>query len=398
MSSTPIDYDPFAEAVREDPHPYYRRLRADAPAYYLEGYDAWALSQFQDIWNASSDTEHYTNTGGAASAQLLTKVQPVDPMINTIDPPEHTLLRTALRRNFLPRNVARLEGEARKLCSRLLEEAKERGGVDIVREFGSRLSVTIACLAIGLPVEDGPLLTKLVQGFFSHDPDTGGMTAEGMQYLGELNTYCADKIAERRRNPNDSGDPLDTIATMHYEGAPYASAAAATHISMLVVGGSETFPKVLASTMVRMAEYRDQRNEIIADPSLIPDAFDEALRFDMPTQYLGRTVKKDHTLHGQTIRAGQTIIFLYPSANRDENEFANPDTFDIHRKPPRLLSFGAGVHQCLGRHIARMEGKVSLETLLPALGDYEIDFDNAVRLRTEFVQGYGSLPIHFTPL
>jgi cytochrome P450 len=395
MSNPPIDYDPFAEAVRRDPHPYYRRLRDEAPAYYMQKYDAWALSRFQDIWEISGDTEHFCNGKGAASAQLLTKDQPVIPTINTIDPPEHTALRAEIRKNFLPRNVRALEEHARPLCRELLEAALDRGEVDIVREFGSRLSATIACLAIGLPVEDGPYLTTLVQAFFTHDPDTGGMTPEGLATLNELNEYCVEKVRERRRQPRDVQDPLNSIATFEHAGALYSDEAAGSHIGMLVIGGTETFPKVLASAMIRLAEHPDQRAELRADPALIPDAFDEVLRYDMPTQYLGRTVKREVEIHGQKLQPGQAVIFLYPSANRDEREFARPDVFDIRRKPARLLSFGAGAHQCLGRHIARMEGRVSLETLLPALGDYEIDFERALRLRTEFVQGYGSLPLRF---
>jgi cytochrome P450 len=149
--------------------------------------------------------------------------------------------------------------------------------------------------------------------------------------------------------------------------------------------------------MLRLAEYPHFREKLRDEPGLIPDAFDEVLRFDMPTQYLGRTVAKPFELHGQTLRPGHGVIFLYPSGNRDEREFERPDEFDIYRKPPRILSFGTGPHQCLGRHIARMEGRVSLETLLPALGDYEVDLANAVRLHTEFVQGYGSLPVTFAP-
>ena len=392
-----IEYDPFEESTRENPYPVYARLRAESPVHYMEKYDAWALSRFQDIWDASGDVEHFTTSKGAAPAQILTKDQPVVPTINTTDPPEHTTLRTAVRRNFLPRRVGELEVQARELCNRMIDEARERGEMDIVREFGSTLSATIACRAIGLPIEDGPLLSRLVQGFFTHDPDLGGMTEEGLASLFELNDYCVEKIRERRKQPDSNEDALSVLASIEAKGERYTDEEAGSHVGMLVIGGTETFPKVLASAIIRMARHPDARAAILADPSLIPDAFDEVLRLDMPTQFLARTVRSPHTIDGQRLEPGQGMIFLYASANRDEREFADPDTFDIHRHPPRILSFGAGNHQCLGRHIARMEGRVSLETLLPALGDFEVDFDRAVRLKTEFVQGYGSLPIRFTP-
>ena len=395
VTMQPIEYDPFSEAVRRDPHAWYRRLRAEAPVYYIEGYDAWALSRFQDVWDASSDTVHYSTTRGTAPAQLLTKDQPAIPVLNLLDPPEHTALRGSVRRSFLPRHVRDLETHARALTRQLVDEYRERAELDVVREFGSRLSVTIACRAIGLPVEDGPQLTEWVQGFFTHDPDTGGMSAEGLAALGELNSYCVDRIRERRRQLRGGDDPLERLATFEFEGRRYSDEEAGAHIGMLVIGGSETFPKVLASAILRLAEYPQQRAALREDPTLIPDAFDEVLRFDMPTQFLGRTVTKEHVLHGQTLRPGQPVLFLYASANRDEREFEDPDRFDIRRQPKRILSFGAGTHQCIGRHIARMEGRVSLEALLPALGDYEVLHERAVRLHTEFVQGYGSLPVRF---
>jgi cytochrome P450 len=388
-----IDYDPFSEAVRNDPHPYYKRLRDEAPAYYMKAYDAWALSRFRDVWEASADTESYSAAKGTTPAQLLTKDQPVAPMLNLMDPPDHTALRSVIRQCFLPRHVRALEPVARKLAGELLDGVRERGSFDAVGEFGARISVTVACLAIGLPVEDGPLLTRLVQGFFHHDPDTGGMTPEGMASLLELNRYCEDMVRARRREPVDSPEALNVLARFELNGRRFEDAEAASHVSMLVIGGSETFPKVLATGLLRLWQHPDQRAQLIADPALVPDAFSEILRYDMPTQFLGRTCKRDVALHGQTLRKGQAVIFLYASANRDEREFTDPDRFDILRRPPRVASFGAGAHQCLGTHVARMEGKVCFQEILSRFPDYEVDLSRAVRLRTEFVQGFGALPV-----
>jgi cytochrome P450 len=388
-----IDYDPFSEAVRNDPHPYYRRLREEAPAYYMAAYDAWALSRFQDIWDASADAVRYSAARGTTPAQLLTKDQPVAPMLNLMDPPQHTKLRAAIRQCFLPKHVRALEPVARKLLGELLDEARERGGFDAVGEVGCRLSVTVACLAIGLPIEDGPLLTGLVQRFFHHDPDSGGMASEGLAALGELTRYCEDMVRARRRAPKDSPEALDVLARFEQDGRRYSDEAAASHVSMLVIGGSETFPKLFASSLVRLAEHPEQRARVTADPALAPAAFEEVLRFDMPTQFLGRTLLADVELHGQRLRTGQSVIFLYASANRDPREFDDPDRFDVERRPARILSFGAGAHQCLGRHVALMEGRLCLEEVLARFPDYEVDLAGAQRLHTEFVQGFASLPV-----
>ena len=279
-----------------------------------------------------------------------------------------------------------LEPVVRALAEELLDEMAERGEFDAIGDFAARLSVTAACMAIGLPVEDGPLLTKLVQRFFHHDPDEEGVTAEGLAALAELTGYCEDMVRSRRQRPVDSPEALNALVAFEAEGSRLSEADAASHVAMLVIGGSETFPKVLASALRRLWEHPDQRAGLVRDPSGIPDAFNEVLRFDMPTQFLGRTLTADVELHGRKLAAGQPVIFLYASANRDEREFDAPDRFDVTRRAPRILSFGAGNHQCLGTHVARMEGRVCLETLL-------VDLASAQRFRTEFVQGFASLPV-----
>lgn len=387
-----FEYDPFSEAIRNDPHPIYRRLRDEAPLYYMQKYDAWALSRFQDIWDASGN-DALSAAKGTTPAQLLTKDQPVAPMINLMDPPAHTQLRSVIRKCFLPRHVRGVEPVARALVCQLLDEVAEREDFDAIGDFAARLSVTIACMAIGIPVEDGPMLTEHVRRFFHHDPDAEGMMPQGLGALEDITRYCEDLVRARRKAPVDSPQALDALVNFEIDGRAFSDTEVASHLSMLIIGGSETFPKVLANALVRLAEYPDQRSQLIRDPSGIPDAFNEVLRYDMPTQFLGRTVVRDFQLYDETLREGQGIIFLYPSANRDEREFEEPDVFDINRRAPRMLSFGAGHHQCLGTHVARMEGKVCLEEILKRFPNYEVDMDRAVRLRTEFVQGYASLPI-----
>ena len=391
-----MDYDPFAEWVRNDPQPVYKQLRDEAPAYPLSKYGAWALSRFQDIWDASSDAETYSAAKGTTPAQLLTKDQPVTPMLNVLDPPLHTKLRSVIRQCFLPKHLRSLEPIARKLFEDLLDQAIARGSsCDLVGDLGSQLSVRVACMAIGLPASDATYLNRLVQAFFHHDPDTQGMAPEGLAALQELADYCLYRIRECRRKPQDRPEAIHALSRFELDGRRFSDEDAASHVTMLVIGGSETFPKTLASAALRLWQYPDQRRECAKNPSLVPDAYNEAVRFDMPTQFLCRTLKRDVELHGKKLRKGQSAMFLYASANHDEREFENPDAFDIRRRPPRILSFGAGTHQCLGTHVARLEGKITLETLLARIPEYEVDLENAVRLRTEFVQGFEKLPIRF---
>ena len=391
-----IDYDPFRQDVREDPYPWYRRLRDESPVHYLEKYDAWAISRFQDIWDCSSHPA-FSTARGSAPAQVLTRDQPVTPMLNVMDPPQHTRLRSVIRKCFMPSHLRGLEPVARELFEGLVDEVIERGECDVVQELGSRLSVQLACMAIGLPVEDGPLLDGYVKRFFEHDPDGGGVSQRGLVALQEMTAYCLDRVRERRKSPGDGAEALNALVRFELDGRAFSDEEAASHVTMLIIGGSETFPKTLANGVRRLWEFPEQRARLAADPAGVPDAYNEILRFDMPTQFLCRTLTEDVELAGQTLRAGQATMFLYASANHDEREFEDPDRFDIGRCAQRLLSFGAGTHACLGTHVARLEGKITLETLLARMPDWECDLERAERFQTEFVQGFSSLPIRFTP-
>lgn len=390
-----IAYDPFDPAIRKDPHPIYRRLREESPCHPLEKYDAFALSRFQDIWDASNDPQSYSTARGTTPAQVLIRDQPVTPMLNVMDPPAHTKLRAVIRQCFLPKHLRGVEPTVRALFAELMDEVAERGACDVVQELGSRLSVQVACMAIGLPREDGPLLDSLVKRFFRHDPDSGGMTADGLAALQELSDYGLERVRACRRAGPEGPEALPALCRFELDGQPFSDEEVASHVNMLVIGGSETFPKTLANGVLRLWEHPDQRARLAADPSGIPAAYDEILRYDMPTQFLCRTLKRDVTLHGQTMRAGQGVLFLYASANRDDREFREPDRFDVARRPERILSFGAGTHQCLGTHVARMEGRITLEAILARMPDYEVELAGAERLETEFVQGFSSLPIRF---
>jgi cytochrome P450 len=387
-----LKYDPFSEEVMRDPLPIYARLREEAPCYHIEEYDAWALSRFEDIWNASLDNEHFSCAQGTTSAHLLTRVQPVTPMLNLMDPPEHTELRAKIRPFFGPAKVRSLEPFMRELVREALEAARERGELDAMADLAQPLATKVACRVNGFPQEDGELLHQFVARFMRREPGVQGMTPDGLKAMEEMFGYFIGLIQKRRAAGADQDTVVDLFARMDLP-----LEAIASHLTMLIIGGSETFPKVFATGIRRLHEHPDQRAELARDPSLIPDAFQEILRFDMPTQFLCRMTTEKTSFHGKTIEPGQPVLFLYPSANRDRREFRDPDAFDIHRRPPRILTFGHGTHSCLGIHVAKAEGRIALEETLRRVPEYVADLGRAQRLVTDFVQGYSSLPISFEP-
>lgn len=388
-----VDYNPFSEEVMADPYPVYRRLRDEAPVYRLANYPCWALSRFEDVWNASLDAKSFSVKGGTTPSQLLTKAQPVTPMINSMDPPAHTAMRAQLRPFFAPARIRELEPQIRALFSAALDEFVEQGGGDLVGDFATRVATNVALIVSGIPLEDGEMLYRLVQRFFGHEEGVDGMSPDGIKAWMEMFEYFAGLAARRRAKGTSGADPLDVLIDFESDGRCLEDLEIASHMSLFLIGGSETFPKVFANLARRLFDHPSQRAAVAADPSLAPDAMIEALRYDMPTQFLGRTVVRDALLHGEKLRAGDVVLFLYASANRDPREFPDPDTFDIARRPPRILSFGHGTHACLGIHTAKAEGRIALEELLRRDPEYEIDLAGAKRLRTEFVQGFSHLPV-----
>ena len=341
-----LEYDPFSEEVMRDPHPTYARLREEAPCYHLEKWDCWALSRFEDIWTASMDAENYSTELGTTAAHLLTKVQPVTPMINLMDPPRHTKLRSQISRFFTPGRVRSHEAAIRKIVDDAFDAVLAEGKCDLFNDVAAKISVQVACLANGFPMEDAEMLNKLVWRFFGREEGVDGMTEDGLAAMMEMAGYFVELIQARRKDGIDDGSVVNKVVSIDLDGEKLDDQSAASHLSLFLIGGAETFPKTFSSAIYLLYKHPDQRAECVADPSLIPDAFNEALRHDMPTQFLMRTLKNDVELHGETMKKDRPVMFLYPSANRDRREFENPDVFDIKRKPPRILSFGHGIHGC----------------------------------------------------
>jgi cytochrome P450 len=390
-----IDYDPYSEEVIRDPYPIYARLREEAPCYHLPKWDAYALSRFEDIWNASMDNDSYSTRFGTTASHLLTKVQPVTPMINLMDPPQHTVLRARISRFFTPGVVTRLEPQIQGFVDEAFAPLRDGKGADLFNDFAAKVSVKVACIANGFPLEDSDMLNRLVWRFFARQEGVQGMTPDGLAAMMEMTAYFKDLIQKRRKAGVSDKSVIDTVLGVEIDGRRYSDEEAGSHLSMFIIGGAETFPKTFSSAVYRLWQHKGQRTRCAKDPGLIPNAFREVLRYDMPTQFLMRTLRKDVTLHGVTMREGRPVMFLYPSANRDPREFANPDGFDIDRNSPRILSFGHGTHACIGLHFAKLEGKLCLEKLLGLRPEYEVEEAKLKRIRTEFVQGWESMPVRF---
>jgi len=387
-----VSYDPYMPEIIDDPYPVYARLRAEDPVHYLERFDAWALAGFEDIWNASQDNVHFSVRNSTAERGFLEREPASLEVLTTLDPPDHTVLRKALFPHFGPRAARALEPRVRAWVRELLDRQRDAGRIDAVDELAQPIAVRVACAVGGFPLEDAGELIEMVRSTFVRTEGTEGQTEAGREARDTMREYLVDLVRERMRAPARQ-DALGVLLEMRDEQGRYTPERVAQHLTLVLVGATETFPKTFASGLLRLWQHPDQRRECVEDPSLVPGALQEILRYDMPTQWLGRTAIAPIEIGGKKIEAGQPVLFLYPSANRDEREFDAPDRFDIHRAPERILTFGHGTHRCLGAFMAQMEGRVLLEETLRAFPDYEVIESELYRPRTEFVQGYQRFPI-----
>ncbi len=393
-----LHYDPYSEEALRDPYAIYKRLRAEKPAYYIEKYDAWALSRFEDIWKASLDMKSYSvAAAGASTGHLLTRQLPVNPSLMHTDPPDHTRLRSQIKAPFTKQQVATLEPTFRRIVRDQLARIAERGEGDALNDLSQPVATRVTCVVLDLPESDAPRLEELVDRIFAREPGTVGLPESGVAAFGELDAYFLEMVRERRRKPSDVDDMLNRHLSVELSDRRPSDEEIAAYMTTLLIGGVETFPKVFAGGVVRLDILRDQRSLLLEDPSLIPNAIDEIGRYELPLQMLGRTVIRDVEFHGEKLRAGQPVMFLYASAHRDEREFEDPDTFDVRRSIPRVLTFGRGTHACIGQHIALLEGRILLEEMLALMPDYEVDTQGLVQAQSEWMQGYLAVPIRFRP-
>ena len=391
-----VQFDPYSEALFTDPFPVYRQLRDTARDLYLEQYDCFFLSRFDDVHNACRN-KNFTHAAGTTPMTLLQGVPAPGRALSSMVPPEHTALRAALNPDFYPAAVRAMEARTRAVVRGYLDALTPRGTFDVNGDFAQRLAVYLTLVIIGLPVEDADWVAAQVKLAFNRAPGVRGPTAAADQANKNLQDYAWAAIAERRRRPQGSG-VLEKLMAFEFEGKTLPDSELVSNIFLLIIGGSETVPKAFAGAVYQLLKHPDQRAEVAANPELAQDAFWEALRTDMPTLMLGASAAVDTEICGGTkVRAGQKIMNLWASANRDEREFPDPDRFDIHRRAPRIVSFNPGRHICLGIHVAQLEGRVMLQELLARIPDYGVDEDRAIRLRSEMFRGFQCLPITFKP-
>ena len=392
MPPVDVEYNPYAYEIHEDPYPTYAALRERAPAYRNDALDFWALSRHADVLAAFKDTELFSNDHGVSlDPESWGPQATAGTSFLALDPPRHTRLRGLVSKGFTPRRVAALEQSIRELSIAYLDPLVGAGRFDFVDELAGKVPMDVISEMLGVPRADRPELRRRADLLVHREEGHTGVPPEGVAAFAWIRSYFRAMIAARRKQPGD--DLLSVLLEIESDGERLEENEILSFANLMIVAGNETTTKMLANAVYWLWRNPEQRALVREDPARIPDWVEETLRFDNSTQMLARRVTRDFELHGRTLRAGDRALLLVGSANRDERAFERASEYDLVRDTTQSLSFGRGVHFCLGAALARLEGRVVLEEWWKRFPDYEIEPAGAVRVHSINVRGFAALPV-----
>jgi len=393
-----VTYNPYAFSVHDDPYVTYQQLRDNAPAWWNPELKFWVLSRYADVQQAFRDHVTFSSMGGVALENrraITTKDLSFQQMIE-LDPPEHTVFRRLVSRVFTPRQMMAMEDDIRSIVDGYIDQVIERGEGDLVADISGPFPMDVISAILGIPEQDRTSLRTHADKILIREDGSMAMPKEALDGMFGLLDYFIKDLAERREQQRPG--LIADLMGVEVEGRMLTETELLGFCVLFVIAGHETTTKMVANAIEILSHHKDQRDRLVADPSMIPDALEEVLRFHNSTQYMHRTLTTDIELHGQQLKEGQSVLLLIGAANHDNREYGDTaHQFQIDRKAEKHLAFGYGSHFCLGAALARMEGKVALEQILSRMPDIDVDHERKVRFHSSNVTGWTSLPITFTP-
>ena len=391
-----VNYSPWDYQIHDDPYPTYARLREEAPLYRNETQSFWALSRHADVTAAFVDWARFSSANGvslepAASGPNAYRTT----SFLSMDPPRHERMRLLVSRGFTPRRIQELEPRIRELTRLHLLPALEAGSFDLIGDFAGKLPMDVISELIGVPEADRSEVRRLAELVVHREEGVLDVPVAGMEAALSLVGYFAGMLADRRGRRGGHEPAADLTAALvdaEIDGERLDDDEIMGFLFLMVVAGNETTAKLLGNAWYWAWRNPDERAKPFADPTRIGDWVEETLRYDTMSQMLARTLTEDVTMYGSTIPAGDRVLLLAGSANRDHRVFPEPDRFDLDRDTSALVSFGIGRHFCLGAPLARLEARIALGELVARVGDYDIDVDGIRRVHSINVRGLAALP------
>jgi cytochrome P450 len=393
-SAIELYYDPFDSDIDDNPYPVWKRMREEAPLYYNEKYNFYALSRYEDVARELPNWQTYRSGRGTTADILLANIEVPPGILLFEDPPLHDLHRKLLSRVFTPRRMLAVEDLVRGFCVRELDPLIGAGGFDFIADLGAMMPMRTIGYLLGIPEEDQEKIRDRSVNNIETPRDRNPAEVDANVFANTIAMF-AEYIEWRASHPSD--DLMTELLRAEIDESdgtrrPLSRTEVLSYTAMIAGAGNETTARLIGFMGQLLSDHPDQRRELVANPSLIPGAIEETLRYEPPSPVQARYVAKDAELYGRAIPEGSFMLLLNASANRDEHQFSDPDRYDIHRRGAHL-SFGQGLHFCLGSALARLEARVAFEEVLKRWPDWEVDYANAERAHTASVRGWARLPV-----
>jgi cytochrome P450 len=399
-----VQYNPFAPDVHVNPYPMYERLRGEDPVHWSAMMEVWVLTRYDDMvpvltdnrWSA--DRRQARNRFAAEAQRRQEEFGPFGrtQTMLTADPPLHTRLRRLVSKAFTPRMVEGLRPRIQQLVDELLDGVQARGRMDVIRDLAYPLPVIVISEMLGVPPEDrdrfkhwSDEIIGALNGPFAPEETLQRARASA----NELAAYMHGVIEERRREPRD--DLMSGLIAAEEQGQILSEDEMLATAMLLLVAGNETTTNLIGNGMLALLRNPDQMRLLRDDPSLIPTAVEELLRYDGPVQGTGRVATEPMEIDGHTIETGTAVLCMLAAANRDPAQFERPDELDVRRHPNEHLAFGDGIHFCLGAPLARAEGQIAFQSMIERLRDPRLETEDLRWGGTFILRGLTNLPIAF---
>jgi cytochrome P450 len=388
-----VYFDPYDVQINADPYPAFARLRDEAPLYYNEQFDFYALSRFADVNKALIDHETFSSARGAIIELIKANIEIPSGALIFEDPPIHTAHRKLLSRMFTPRKINALEPRIREFCAQSLDAVVGTGTFDFIKDFGAIMPMRVISALLGVPEEDQEKIRD--HGNAQMRTEAGKPMKAAEEGLVDGSIFEA-YIDWRKDNPSD--DIMTELLNVEFTDElgitrKLTREELLIYINVVAGAGNETTTRLIGWAAKILAEHPDQRRQLVENPALIPQAIEEILRFEPPAPHVARYVTRDVEYYGQTVPKGSVMMMLIGAAVRDSRQFPpDGEVFDIHREQRQHLAFSVGTHFCLGSALARLEGRIALEEILKRFPEWDVDLANAELSPTSTVRGWDSMP------
>lgn len=386
-------YDPYDIDLIADPYPMFKRLREELPLHYNATHDFYAVSRYSDVNAGLLDSRTFSSARGNILELIKANMEIPSGLLVMEDAPRHEIHRKLLSRMFTPRKISELEDDVRRYCADCLDPLVSGGRFDFIEDLGAQMPMRVICSLLGIPAEIHEAVRDRAN---KHMVTEAGQPMEISSEGFDDGQFFVDYVDWRLKNPGtDIVTELLNAEFADEEGVvrKLSRDELLMYINVVSAAGNETTTRLIGWAAKVLAEHPDQRRELVADASLIPNAVEELLRLEPPAPHVARYVTRDVEFHGQVVPEGSAILFLVGAANRDHRQFPpDGDVFDINRRARSHLSFGVGAHYCMGAALARLEGRVALEEILARFPEWDVDLPNAVMSTTSTVRGWDRMP------